>query len=268
MRSVRIYKDDIRTHILRSLFFTDTALVITGSLVIAGIWYVIFASMQMFNWAYYLSALFVSIIFFFAFITQKVDNQAIYKVVPRAVSFQKSRKELRTKDIDPYFVQFELQENYIIKNNLLIQVYEVSPFDIALLNEQDRENFFVKLKQTIHTLPRQIQFIVKKERATSKDYSEHFFSLYKDSSPEREELIREYIENITDLVDSNNLMITKHYVVISVPCNPKSSESKESALKKHFDLSSTLSANLSLCQISMRQLDMPELVSFVKAILR
>jgi hypothetical protein len=242
--------------------------VIIGSILIAGILYGAFASLQIFSWAYYLSALFVSIIFFFAFITQKVDNQPIYKVVPRAATFQKSKKELRTKDIDPYFVNFELQQNFIIKNNLLIQIFEVSPFDIALLNEQDRENFFVKLKQTIHTLPRQVQFIVRKERATHADYSKHFFSLYRDSSDEREELIREYIENLSDLVDSNNLLITKHYLVISVPCNPKNSESKEAALKKIFDLSSTLATNLSLCQIQLRLLDKPELANFVKEILR
>ena len=33
-----------------------------------------------------------------------------------------------------------------------MKLYEVEPFDIALLNDQDREHFFVKLKQMIHVL--------------------------------------------------------------------------------------------------------------------
>lgn len=269
MRSVRIYKDDIRTHILRSLFFTDTALVVSGSLIIAGLLYVVFFYLlHFFSWSYYLSSLFVSIIFFVAFITQKVDNQPIYKVVPRAISFKTKKKELRTHNLEPYFVDFDIQDNFIIRKNSLVQVFEVEPFDIALLNDQDREHFFVKLKQAIHTLPNQIQFIVKKEQASSKDYSRHFFSLFDNASQEREPLIKEYIDNLTELVETNNFLITKHYAVIAVPCNPKSVDSKKNAVKKLFDISSAFAANLSLCQISIRPLENNELASFVKNILR
>ncbi len=42
MKSVRIYKDDIRVHILRSLFFTDSVLVVSGTVFMALILYLVF----------------------------------------------------------------------------------------------------------------------------------------------------------------------------------------------------------------------------------
>ena len=208
MKSVRIYKDDIRTHILRSLFFTDTVLVVVGSLLIAAIIYIVFVyGFHFFNWAYYISALFVGIVFFIAFITQKIDNQPIYKIVPRAFVFKRSKKERRFKNLDPYFVDFSIQDNHIIRKQSIIRIYQIEPHDIALLNDQDREHFFTKLKQAIHVLPSQVQLIVKKDRAKSSDYSNHTFSLYNSSSTKREPLIRQYVSELTDLIDSNNFMI-------------------------------------------------------------
>jgi len=269
MRSVRIYKDDIRTHILRSLFFTDTALVLIGSLTIAALLYALFQyGLHFFSWSYYLSAVFVSIIFFVAFITQRIDNQPIFKIVPRATVFSTSKKQSRTHNLEPYFTNFDIQGNFIIRKDSLIQVFEVDPFDVALLNEQDREHFFVKMKQTIHTLPRQIQLIVRKERASSKDYSNHFFSLYDGASRKREKLIQQYIENVSEIIDSHDFLITRHYAILSVPCQPNRLESKQNAVRKLTDLSTTFAANLSVCHITLRPLVNEELASFVKKILR
>lgn len=269
MKSVRIYKDDIRTHILRSLFFTDTALVIVGSIIIAGISYLLFKYVfNFFNLSYYLSTVFVGIVFFIAFITQKIDNQPIYKIVPRAFTFKSSKKERRYKDLESYFTDFYIQDGCIIRKNTLIKIYEIKPYDIALLNDQDREHFFVKLKQALHILPAQIQIIVKKEKAKTSDYSEHIFSLYKDSDRKRESLIKKYTDELQELIKLNNLVTTKHYVVVSVASQLHSPHSKLEGIRRLNDIAIRIISGLSVCNIYAKQLTDEELTVFAKELLR
>ena len=97
-----------------------------------------------------------------------------------------------------------------MRKNAIVKLYEVEPFDIALLNDQDREHFFVKLKQMIHVLPSQVQFIVKKEKATVDDYSKHFFSLYDSANTKRERLINNYIDDLSELVSSHTFMAVSY----------------------------------------------------------
>ncbi len=269
MRNIRIYKDDIRTHILRSLFFTDTAIVSVGVLVIAISIYLTFVyGFHFFDWGYYLSAVFVAIIFFIAFVSQKIDNQPIVKVVPRATAFTTSKKEQRVTGLDSYFTDFYIQNDLIIRKNSITRIYEVEPFDIALLNEQDREHFFIKLKQAIHVLPAQTQFIVRKVQAKSDDYSKHFFSLYDDSTPDKEALVHEYIENLRDLIDSNSFFVTKHFAVISTSCTTNKPQAVVEGVKKLNDVGSRLSASLSVCNIATQPVVGDELKQFVGRILR
>ena len=73
MKSVRIYKDDIRVHVLRSLFFTDKAIAVLGALGIGGILYLIFHYvLHIFSLGNFFSALLLSEIAFFAIITHLV----------------------------------------------------------------------------------------------------------------------------------------------------------------------------------------------------
>src|SRR3990167_11300595 len=109
MRNVRIYKDDIRQHILRSLFFTDSMLFIVGGLCIAGILYFLLAYvLHAFNWNIYIALFIVLEIAFIAFITQKIDNQPIYKIVPRGLIFKRSKKKYRQKELESYFIDFSI----------------------------------------------------------------------------------------------------------------------------------------------------------------
>lgn len=269
MKNVRIYKDDIRTHILRSLFFTDTAIMIIGTLLLGGLLYFLFVYVfHYFSWSYYLSALFVSVIFFITIITQRLDNQPIYQIVPRLLRLKSHKKEQRTPKIDSYFTNFEIQDDLIVRKDSLIRVYEIEPYDIALLNEQDRAHFFIKLKQAINTIPSQIQVIVKKDRALSSDYSQHIFSLYDSSATEREDLIQKYIEDLTSLIENNKFTITRCYAVISVPCQTKNLHSKESAIKKLNDIGGSFSAHLSNCNITTKSLTTDQLINFSKGQLR
>lgn len=147
-------------------------------------------------------------------------------------------------------------------------MYEVEPFDVALLNDQDREHFFVKLKQAIHTLPSQVQFIVRKGKATSSDYSRHFFSLYDSSNEKREPLISHYVEDMKKLLDEETFLVTRHYAVFSVPCTTTKPNEKIEAMKKLNDTGLRFASALSQCNISARPLESEQLMEFAKSTLR
>lgn len=268
MKSVRIYKDDIRVHILRSLFFTDSVLVVSGTITIALILYFVFQILHIFQLNYYVSSLTITTIFFIAFITQKIDNQPIYKVVPRLLTFKTSKKEKRYKELEPYFTDFTIQDNLIIRTGSITKMFEIEPFDVALLNEQDRENFYIKLKQAIHTLPAQVQFIVRKEKAKSNDYSRHFFSLYEEAKSNREQLISQYINDLTRLLESETFFVTRHYAVFSVSCNTSKTSELIAGIRKVNDLGISFAAALSACNISVKPLTNEELVRFMSSTLR
>ena len=269
MKNVRIYKDDIRTHILRSLFFTDTAIMLIGTIVLGVVLYLIFVyGFHYFSWSYYLSALFVSVILFVTLITQKIDNQPIYKIVPRLLRLLTKSKKQRAPKIDSYFTDFSIQDDLLIRKDHLIKIYEVEPFDIALLNEQDRAHFFAKLKQAMHTLPSQIQIIVKKNQATTKDYSRHIFSLYETATEEKEPLIKRYVDELVSLVEHNRFTITRCYAVLSVPCQPKNIKSKESAIKKLDDIGNSFSSHLVQCNIQISPLSKDQITDLTKELLR
>lgn len=269
MKSVRIYKDDIRTHILRSLFFTDTALVVIGSMIIGSVLYFFFEYvLHMFTWGYFISSLFVGVLSFILFITQRIDNQPIFKVVPRALRFNTSKKNQRFSDLEDYFVNFTIKDNLIMRDNSIIGVYEIEPFDVALLNEQDREHFYVKVKQAIHVLPSQIQFIVKKDAAKASDYSPHFFSLFDSSSKKREPLINQYIEDLTKLVEENHFMMTRHFAVLSTPCNPQKPQNLVQGVKRLNDSGMRFAQSLALSNIAVRALENEELKHFMRETLR
>lgn len=202
------------------------------------------------------------------FITQRIDNQPIYKIALRATTFKTTKKQHRYRDIEPYFTDFTIQDNHIIRKGSMIRMYEVAPFDIALLNDQDREHFFVKLKQAIHILPSQVQFIVRKEKATISNYSRHFFSLYNSSDTQREPLIGQYVEDMKRLLEEEIFLITRHYAVFSVACNPANPHAKIEAMKKLNDIGLRFASALSQCHISVRPLENQELVAFAQSTLR
>ncbi len=269
MKSVRIYKDDIRQHILRSMFFTDNTLFISGGIIIAVALYISLTYIiHLFSWNIYLALLIILEIAFIGFITQKVDNQPIYKVIPRGLLFKKSKKQYRQKELESYFIDFTIQDNLIVRKDSMVQLMEVEPFDISLLNDQDREHFFMKMKQVIHVLPAQVQFIVRKENAKTEDYSKHFFSLYAHANRKREPLITEYTNNLATLVKEGTYAVTRHYAIFSVSCNPAKQHEKVQAIKKLNDMGMRFASALASCDISVRLLENDELINFAKNTLR
>ncbi len=269
MKTVRIYKDDIRVNVLRSLLFTDTVLAVIGGLCIAAVLYVIFMyGLHLFQLGYYLSTLFVFELAFVALLTQKIDNQPISRLVPRAVTHSVSPKNQRAPKIDSYFTDFTIQDNMIVRPNALIRVFEIEPYDISLLNEQDREHFFVKLKQMIHVLPSQAQILVKKQQATIGDYSKHIFSLYSKSSGKTEALIENYIQDLTNLVKTNEFNTLSYFVIFSVSAETAKPKSTLAGISKLNDITLRFASAATSSNLTIRPLLNEEIISFMEQELR
>ncbi len=269
MKTVRIYKDDIRINVLRSLLFTDTVLAVIGGLFIAALLYSIFQyGLHIFQLGSYLSTLFVFELAFVALLTQKIDNQPISRLVPRAITHSVTPKNQRSPKIDSYFTDFTIQDNMIVRPNALIRIFEIEPYDISLLNEQDREHFFVKLKQMIHVLPAQAQIIVKKQQSTIDDYSKHVFSLYAKSSAKTESLITDYIEDLTNLVKTNEFNTLRYYVVFSVASETAKPKSKLTGVAKLNDITLRFASAATSSNLTVTPLLNDSLINFMKSELR
>ncbi len=269
MKSVRIYKDDIRQHILRSLVFTDKVLVIlVGAIIACSLFVILRYGLHIFNWHIFITSLIFCEAIYLWGITYKIDNQSLYKIIPRAVRFKLSKKQFRTKEIEPYFTDFTIQDNHIFRNNTVIKLYEVEPYDIALLNEQDREHFFVKMKQMIHTLPSQVQLIVKKEQTRLADISKHIFSLYEQSNRKRELIIDTYVEDLSMLIKTNQFMTMHYYAVFSTPCDESNTSEKVKAMSTLNDMGARFASAMAACGISVSPLENNQLIDYMKHTLR
>ncbi len=266
MKSVRIYKDNLREHILRSLFLTDTVLFVGVGIIIAITQFVFFKFVvHFFQTGVYLMSVLIAELLFALVATLRVENQPLYILLPRAFLFLFTKKQYRADELESSTADFNVQGNYIIRHKTLIAVYEIEPFDIALLNEEDKEQFYQHIKMALHTLSKQIQLIVRKETARISDYHKHFFSIYKDADPKREELITQYIDDISQLIATGKLQIVKYYAVFSTHLPSQKEVNMVMAARRLQDTSLRFSTTLQGTNITMQQLEHLELVAFCNA---
>ena len=266
MRTIRVYKDNMREHILRSLFFTDTAIFFgIGIFLAVGIFILYKFVFHIFQYGLYLSTVFVVELFFALISTIKIENQSIYKVIPRALTHSASKKKYAMKELDTTTSDFKVIDNYLIRKKRLLAMYEIHPFDIALLNEEDREQFYNKIKTTLHTLPGKVQIIVRKEIAKPSDYQEHFFSIYKSALPNRTELIDNYVTDLTNLLNLQKFQMVKYYAIFSTPLPSTKDEEFVKAAKRLYDMGIRFSSGLEIAQITIKQLTKEELVIYFQS---
>jgi len=256
----------MREHIFRSLFFTDTVIFLGIGLFLAiGIFILYKFILHEFYYGLFFSTVFIAELFYGIIATVKIENQSIYKVIPRAIIHNATKKQYAMKELDKTTSDFAITDNYIKRKKRLIVVYEIRPFDIALLNEEDREQFYNKIKTTLHTLPGKVQLIVRKEIAKPSDYQDHFFSIYKDSLPNRENLIDNYVRDITNLLSIGKFQMVKYYAVFSTPIISTKEDDFVKACKRLYDMGIRFASGLELAQITARQLSKEELVEYFQS---
>lgn len=269
MKTVRVYKDNMREHILRSLFFTNTVLFIGGGIVLAVIIILLYRFVfHIVENGLYLATIIIVEVLYAVAITFPIDKQPLYKIIPRVFRFVFSRKRFSMQQLDSTTADFTIVDRYILRRKRLIGVYEVKPFDIALLNDEDREQFYLKVKTMVHTLPGKVQFVVRKEIAKPSDYQEHFFSIYKSAEAKREHLIKNYVADITDLLETERFQMITYYAILSTQLPTERENDFVAASKRLYDMEVRLSSSLQLANIGIRHLAKEELVRYFQTQLR
>lgn len=269
MRKARIYKDNIREHILRSLLFTDAAIFIFGAIILAaGIYLIFWKVLHYFDWGQFIASVFFTEVIFMIVITIKVDRQPAFKVLPRLIKHLLTSQKQRYAQLDKYYTDFKIQDSTVVRRKSIIRIYEIEPFDIALLNSQERENFYRNIKQVIHVLPSQLQLIVRRDKAKPADYSKHFFSLYGVSNKSREGFINKYIEGFTWMIEQGNFLVVRYYAVLSTYANTNKVADFVKANSKLDEIEQRFLSTLTMCGVQAQQLGNKELIRFYQSTLR
>ncbi len=263
MRTIRVYKDNLREHIFRTMFFTDTVVFLMLGIAIAVSVLLFYRLVLGINQpGIIVSTIFLLELFYALVATLKIDHQPLYKIVPRAVSFSFSKKQFTTNELGKTTGDFKITGNYINRKKKLIAVYEIRPFDIALLNNEERERYYNHIKTVLHTLPMRVQLISRKETATVNDYHEHFYSLYETANEKVNWLIESYIKDLSNLIETNDFQIMKYYAVFSTPLMGQGDKGFMEAAQKLEDMERRFSSGLALERIQTLQLNNKQLVAY------
>ena len=147
MRTVQVYKDNLREHMFRTMFFTDTVLFagfgILIALIITAIYQLVFHIKDLGMAA---STIFLVELFYAIVATLKIDKQPLYKIIPRGLSYSVSKKQFAQNELKKTTGDFRIVGDYIIRKKQLIAIFEIKPFDIALLNDEERERYYAHIR--------------------------------------------------------------------------------------------------------------------------
>lgn len=265
MRTVQVYKDNLREHIFRTMFFTDTVLFLSFGVIIAIATYILYYYvLHISEGGLIVATIFLLELFYAIIATLKIDHQPLYKIIPRAINYSISKKQFTQKELKQTTGEFKIVGDYIIRRKKLIAVFEIKPFDIALLNDEERERYYAHIKTMLHTLPGKVQLISRKEKATVKDYHNHFFSLYETANKELNPLIEKYIRDLSTVIEINDFQIMKYYAIFSTSLPATDDYTFSLAAQKLTDMGTRFSGALASEKIYTTQLTNRQLIAYFK----
>ena len=265
MRSVQVYKDNLREHMFRTMFFTDTVLFLGFGFILAIATFLFYKTvLHISQGGLIVSTIFLVELFYAVLATLKIDHQPLYKIIPRALQYSVSKKQFTQKELKQTTGDFKIIGDYIVRKNRMIVVFEIRPFDIALLNDEERERYYQHIKTMLHTLPGKVQLISRKEKASVSDYHEHFFSLYETANEKLNWLVEQYIKELSTLIELNNFQIMKYYAVFSTHLQGAKDEDFAEASQRLTDMGTRFSASLARERIYTVQLAHKQLASYFK----
>ncbi len=266
MRTIRVYKDNLREHIFRTMFFTDTVVFLIGGIALALLTLLMYkVVLRVDQVGLIIATIFLVELFYALVATLKIDHQPLYKIIPRAVSYSFAKKQFTMRELEKTTGDFKVVGNYIIRKKKLIAVYEIRPFDIALLNDEERERYYHHIKTMLHTLPMKVQLISRKETATVEDYHEHYYSLYETANEKVNGLVENYIKELSALVEQNTFQLMKYYAVFSVPLLGTDDKHFLEAAQKLDDTQRRFTSSLALERIQTMQLTEKQLITYFQS---
>ncbi len=163
---------------------------------------------------------------------------------------------------------FKIIDNLIISKDSISAIFEIEPFDIALLSEQDRATFYQKICQAINVIAGQVQILAIKEKAKICDYSQHLNYVLSKAESKKERLIKKYTKELTKIVKNGNILILKYYLIFSVANDISNSVHVIEGINKLENKIERFTDVLFQAGIEVSQLVDDYLIKFVKKQLR
>lgn len=88
MRTVQVYKDNLREHMFRTMFFTDTVLFAgIGILLAMAIGFIYQFVLHITDFGLIAATIFLVELFYAVVATLKIDKQPLYKIIPRGINY-------------------------------------------------------------------------------------------------------------------------------------------------------------------------------------
>lgn len=267
---IRVFKYDPRTNVLRTFISTDKGVCVTGSVIILYFSYVFYAhilhSFNFMNWL--LTCAILEFILVYV-VTRKIDNQSIYKLLYRQFLYYIGKRKYKMDTLDSYFTDFSIQDSLVVKKKQMSIVFEIEPVDISDYNQDDIASFYASIKQALHTLPQQIKLFIHKEPQTTNDIQEHVVSVAKSLSStnkQRAKLADMYVDELSDVIESEEFFVTKVYGVFSITVDSYNPEGKVKTIGLLHDMYNRLRSELKNTgyDIQTRQLSDANLIAFMR----
>lgn len=95
MRAVQVYKDNLREHMFRTMFFTDTVLfAVIGILFAIAIGLIYQFVLHITDLGLIAATIFLVELFYAVVATLKIDKQPLYKIIPRGMTYTILKKAI------------------------------------------------------------------------------------------------------------------------------------------------------------------------------
>lgn len=169
-------------------------------------------------------------------------------------------------------------EETIIKNNLIFSastvaaVYRIEPIDLIILPEQEQLLFQNDMRQMLASLQEgKIQIIMKQRKSIPADLSKHFNSFsgnYSESEELRINLIKNYIAQLSQLVENNIIPQKEYYLVFSEKVAVKDRASVVNGVANLEKDIARIAERFQRSGIDLAQLTDPELIQFISSYTR
>jgi hypothetical protein len=263
MREVRVYKDNMREHIFRTLFLTDTVIFFGFGIFLAfGMIFFLRILLHMTNMSLTIASILLLEVIYALIATATIDHQPLFKLIPRIITYGFSTKIHTKQHLLKTTGDFTIIGDYVKRQQKLITILQIHPYDISLVNDDERNRYYSHMKTMLHTLPGSVQFLSQKRIAKSTDYHEHFFSLFSNEHKKNSWLLKTYIRELSDLIDNNTLQLMHYYIVLSAPLITDNDTAFTNAVNRLSNMEKRVGSALSLEQIQITQLTHKELVDY------
>lgn len=152
---------------------------------------------------------------------QKIDRRPLYTFILPFFKFLFSPKKYTAKHPSMSQFYYKVHKNIVYTNDQILQVFQIFPIDISILNEHDKQTFKKQLGVFLHAIGdnNSIQLKVVNRHATTADYQAHFDQLLLEArnSNANKQVIKlqiEYIQNLTNKILYEAVPFKDYFLIV------------------------------------------------------